>query len=647
MRRWAIVGLLVAAGLAAWSFGGLRPAEAACAYSAASNSWPCRNASPAGSGAALPGDVVLGFRPSLGAGSDGPLSIQQITGGVTTVANQAALKALAPSTTYTSVDRAGYTTAGDGGGATYSYSSSACSLNSGAGDNGSQVQAQGGGCWLAKFGTSAPSPKVWGCAGNGSTNDATCMQAAVSWAVGGQISLGCSMYAVGSTITLDNIKLTGCSSGRNDDGFNSTSGFVGLTAGMTVLSVGNSSILQDFTIEGPSGSGTSGAAIATSTTSIDDRLEKLMIWNNCDGIELNGNTITVNLTNIYNFNGSGCAGIKVGNLGTNASTTDMRVTNGNIYGAGSAVGMMILDAGGLYLDGNDIGGAMLYGTEICPGTNQGVWWLFATNTVLGDTTTNNPLHIDTCAASASIRGLKFDGTWTANNTTGPGININNLDGGTEDGIWFIGHRQMGGGSSQTNVDGIDIGVTGTVVDVSFDGSHVCGGSTSGAGTGIYFGTGAGGFAVRGTQINQNCGGEGGTLAAAIGLNSNANVTIVGNDLCGNTKPVSGTPTSNSVVEANRCLNSTTESVASATSIALLDPNMVWNVTGTTTVENITGWWLGMTPIYFVTPTGAVTFSTGGTSPNAICNSVTSSGANSLVSAFYVPAVGCWAMQLVH
>ena len=38
MRRWAIVGLLVAAGLAAWSFGGLRPAKAACPYIAATNS---------------------------------------------------------------------------------------------------------------------------------------------------------------------------------------------------------------------------------------------------------------------------------------------------------------------------------------------------------------------------------------------------------------------------------------------------------------------------------------------------------------------------------------------------------------------------------------------------------------------------------
>jgi hypothetical protein len=62
------------------------------------------------------------------------------------VPTNAALKALAPVTGAT-VRRLGFYVAGDGGAADYTLSSSPCSLKSGLGDNGAQVQAQGGGCW--------------------------------------------------------------------------------------------------------------------------------------------------------------------------------------------------------------------------------------------------------------------------------------------------------------------------------------------------------------------------------------------------------------------------------------------------------------------------------------------------------------------
>src|SRR5215468_9432163 len=58
----------------------------------------------------------------------------------TTVANTTALKALS-ATSFPSALRLGATTAGDGGNMIYYPSSSPCSLNSGAGDNGLQVTA--------------------------------------------------------------------------------------------------------------------------------------------------------------------------------------------------------------------------------------------------------------------------------------------------------------------------------------------------------------------------------------------------------------------------------------------------------------------------------------------------------------------------
>jgi hypothetical protein len=71
----------------------------------------------------------------------------------TTVPNEAALVALAVPSNGVQVYRKGTTTAGDGGGALYTYSTSACTLNSGAGDGSSQVKPTiGGGCWNAVLG---------------------------------------------------------------------------------------------------------------------------------------------------------------------------------------------------------------------------------------------------------------------------------------------------------------------------------------------------------------------------------------------------------------------------------------------------------------------------------------------------------------
>jgi hypothetical protein len=66
------------------------------------------------------------------------------------VTNNSALQAL-PSRQFPAVYRLGYAAPDDGGAAIYTGSTLACSLNGGNGDNGSQVKAQDGGCWLAKM----------------------------------------------------------------------------------------------------------------------------------------------------------------------------------------------------------------------------------------------------------------------------------------------------------------------------------------------------------------------------------------------------------------------------------------------------------------------------------------------------------------
>ncbi len=79
------------------------------------------------------------------------------------VSNNTSLKALTGGSVPI-VIRDGYTTAGDGGAARYTWSASNCSLAAGAGDNGSQVQpGAGGGCWIADFTQSGNIDiRVWG-----------------------------------------------------------------------------------------------------------------------------------------------------------------------------------------------------------------------------------------------------------------------------------------------------------------------------------------------------------------------------------------------------------------------------------------------------------------------------------------------------
>jgi hypothetical protein len=61
----------------------------------------------------------------------------------------------------------------------YQPSKIACSLNGGAGDKGSQIQAPDG-CWLAQYSGSTADPREWGAVGNGTTDDTAALDAAAS-----------------------------------------------------------------------------------------------------------------------------------------------------------------------------------------------------------------------------------------------------------------------------------------------------------------------------------------------------------------------------------------------------------------------------------------------------------------------------------
>lgn len=150
------------------------------------------------------------------------LSYAQGPQSVPSVPTLAALKALPTSQFKTPVQRQGFLTPGDGGSATYTPSVSACPLNTGAGDNGSQVQpTTGGGCWIAELPTVGLNAEVWGAKGDGTTNDSTAINAAIAAiqsVKGGVILLTPGKtYAIANTLTISNngVKIKGNAGGTN------------------------------------------------------------------------------------------------------------------------------------------------------------------------------------------------------------------------------------------------------------------------------------------------------------------------------------------------------------------------------------------------------------------------------------------------
>lgn len=108
-----------------------------------------------------------------------------------TVPTNAALKALSTATV-SSVTRLGFAVSGDASPLTYLASGSACSLNSGAGDNGSQVQSANSKCWIAQFPAAVVDVLQFGAKGDMSVDSTAAINAAV--AAVGALANGGTVY---------------------------------------------------------------------------------------------------------------------------------------------------------------------------------------------------------------------------------------------------------------------------------------------------------------------------------------------------------------------------------------------------------------------------------------------------------------------
>ena len=198
---------------------------------------------------------------------------------------------------------------------------------------------------------------------------------------------------------------------------------------------------------GAAGTNTSGAAINMHETSDIKNITFSFIQMNrpCIGLEMNGNTVTVDHGMFTQISGSGCGGIRVGHYTKQGVTVDPRISNTVIQGCGPTwapcnvggvttpadFGIRVEDSGGLALTSNDV----LYtydGTVVFPSGQQLVIFTYATDNVFGDTVVDTPLVIETGAPGnnlqAGVQSFYATNSWAAayTSTTGaPGILISN------------------------------------------------------------------------------------------------------------------------------------------------------------------------------------------------------------------------------
>jgi hypothetical protein len=413
-------------------------------------------------------------------------------------------------------------------------------------DGGRCVDTVGGNSWLAVHPEAGSSPKQWGCVGNGVADDTTCIQTMFSSAGNRKINIQIGrleMYGISSTIScVLPIKVTGSTAGQSVT-TNDLTGFRALVPNLTMFSLGggcSGSLFENLFIDmANAGKNTSGAAIQMGTAMMVDipgriHLNRIAIKGPCIGVDLNGNNIHLERSYIYDVEGVGCGAIRVGHW-TQIATVGPRITGTTVVSKQIAAGvvpadfgMRFEDSGGTYAERNDV---LFFtkGTVLMPGDKQGVQWGFWNNTVLGDTTIEEGLFLDTAASTiTTFMGNTFNGVWTAAFTTtsgASGVSIKNTANAplTKLGTLSFNNSRF----YSTSGNGVDI-LSGQYI--SLNGNEICAYGRQGtASVGINVAANLNYISITNNTISPDCAGGSGTESAAVAIGGNhLGLTLTGN-----------------------------------------------------------------------------------------------------------------------
>jgi hypothetical protein len=308
--------------------------------------------------------------------------------------------------------------------------SGTCAAASMANDGGSCVDGAGGNSFKAVHAAAGSSFRQWGCAGDGTTDDTACVQAAFTAAgnwktilrVGNREKYGIS--STGITCRLPIQVIGNAASSGASPSYITQSGFTALSPNSTLFKLYygcSGSLFSDVHIDMASAAGTnvSGAAITMGDGTPNGNIpgsitfERVSINYPCIGIDVNGVSMTLRGVSVVKTSGTGCGGVRVGHNTTGWTTADTRIVDSTILGdttVPAEYGMLFEDAGSPYVTNNDI---VATGTILRPGSGQGVKWGFFSNTVLGDQvkTDTGALLITTSTGAVANEHHVFDNVW--------------------------------------------------------------------------------------------------------------------------------------------------------------------------------------------------------------------------------------------
>jgi hypothetical protein len=537
------------------------------------------------------------------------------------VTNNAALKELS-GWVNTPVERFSYTSAGDGGLMLYTYSDHACTLNSGGGDDGSQVRSSDGKCWLWQPVGLIVTPQVFGCKGDGVTDDTLCLQRAINAQAGGVLFIIRKTYKVTGGLTITQpIQLIGISRGSGHGIVDPAAS--GCTAGlrigqaniMLLTITADAAIVDGVCIDSPGVRNNSGTAIYVNANNVS--LTNNQINGACNGIDttasgsVNNNTGSYIVNNsIVPANHSGCNGIRVGDKSTGGATTEIHIAHNEIFcNAALATGMLLKDAGGVYVQGNGIVHCS-YGTAIIAGANQYADGMFFSGTVVGDSSATGDLLIDTSGSSAIVGQIAITGSWMAS-ATGPSVAIQNTGGGYIGGIHFAADLIY----PRVNQNGVNI-VAGN--DITIDDSTICSPAAS-SHTMIQITT-AGSTAIRNSTIGA-CDRTPGGYAVASGISymphSAGVVQILGNSFFSANTPLFYNPgaLSTAIIANNSGVDNIAGTTIASDATITAPVNPIFSISGTAVITSMNGGWTGRQMT--INPTDSFSFATGGNIANAL------------------------------
>jgi hypothetical protein len=587
---------------------------------------------------------------------------------ITTVINNSALQAL-PTTTAPQIQRMSFATPGDSPALLYTASGSACSLNAGAGDNGWQVKSANNLCWIANFPASGGDARQWGC---GPTYTAavntTCMQAAINAtaALGTRLLIVGGPYPVNSLVAATAPYIVGAGGGQGIYNRTCTAGLRQATANIDVLTLQVGGTVDSLCIDQAAGIvNSSGHGLYSKNSNpivAPTHFYNNQVNNACFGVGITADSATnpsaQNLEGVVSHNialpasNNNCAAYVVGETSTGGNTGNLRFESNSVYcGDLNSTGLLILDSGGVYLNGNVFSYRCNIGTKIFPGNNQAVNFTQASNSVLGDSDGLYDLLIDTGAANSIMFSNTFVGSW-ASTGAGGSVHVRNTGASPNlGGLYFKAMTTF----VPANQTAFDIGDTWT--NVTLQDNSICAQASSPSGTGISIGGSVSQITVENNRIAVCDSFVGtGTLGTGVSLTSSStNLGIItGNSFGSSAYPVTnpvafgGGGSANYlhlIINNNWGIDDIIPSpVTAATTIpAGIYPNIFLTSSAPTTISNINGdVWNGRYIQLRNSSVNTLTFAVGG-SGFAICNAMTLTQFQT-ATAFYNSGLGCWMLQ---